>query len=428
MKLHTHNTTDTQVELEITASAEELNKIKEKVLRRLATRVKVAGFRPGKAPLSVIEKNVDEAVLQTEFLDEAINFLYVAALKEERIRPVAQPQVALKKFVPYATLECSLNVPVVGTIALPDYKKLGVKRPKVAVDKKQIDEVLENLQIRSAEKKEVDREAKETDEAWIDFEGVDKEGKAIEGASGKEYPLVLGSKTFIPGFEEEVVGMKIGDEKSFPITFPKDYGAKELQNKKVTFTVKLQKLHEVIKPKLDDEFAGKIGPFKTITELKENIEKQLQADSAQKAERDYEAAIIDAIVDKTKVAIPDVLIEEQKEMVLQDVRQNAAARGMTFEDFLKQSGITEEEFIEKEVKPESIKRVKAGLALSEIADLEGIDVSDEELDQRLNQLKLQYKDPKMQIELDKPENKREIGARIRTDKVIHYLKHLQEAK
>lgn len=422
MKLHTERKEDTKAVLEITAQAEELSKVKNKVLHALAPRVKVAGFREGKVPIEVVEKNLDDALLQSEFLNEAINTLYIAALKEERIRPVGQPEVSVKKFVPFTELEFSMEIPVVGAIKLPNYKKISVKKAEVKIGAKEVNEVLENLKIRAAEKTEVTRTAKLKDEAWIDFKGVDKDGKPVAGADGTDYPLVLGSATFIPGFEDNVVGMNIGDEKSFDVTFPKDYGAKALQNAKVTFTVTLKKINEVSEPKLDDAFAGKIGPFETLQQLKDDIKKQLQAEADQRATRDWESALVNELADKTAVAIPDTLIEEQQEMVLQEVRQNVAQKGMTFEEFLANSGISEEDYRKKEVKPEALRRVKAGLMLSEIADVENIDVEPELLEARIQALKGQYRDAGMQAELDKPENRREINARLRTEKVIEFLK------
>lgn len=422
MNIHVERKDDVQALVHITASEDELQKIKTKVITKLGQNIKVAGFRPGKAPQAVIEKNIDSQTLQTEFLNEAVNMLYTAALKEDRIRPVAAPKVDINKFVPFTTLEITLDVPVVGEIKLPDYKKLTIKREVVKVTKDQIDEVLKNLQTRGAEKSEVDRAAKDGDEAWIDFEGTDKDGKAIDGAAGTDYPLVLGSKTFIPGYEENVVGMKPGENKSFEITFPKDYGSKELQNKKVTFAVTLKKLNEVIEPKLDDAFAQKMGPFKSMAELKENVEAQLKGEAEARAERDFEAQIVNSLTDKTKVAIPKVLIDEQKELILQEVRQNAMYRSMTYEEFLKSSGVTEEEFVTKEVEPEAERRIKAGLMLSEIADKEGITVAPEELEARVQQMKGQYKDPKTHAQLDEAENRREINARLRSEKVIDFLK------
>ncbi len=424
MKLHVERTKDTLAVFEIEASKQELTKIKTKVLKKLSPDVKLAGFRKGKAPAEMVEKAVDQQALQTEFMNEAINMLYIAALKDERIRPVGQPKVDVKKFVPFSTLEIKMEIPVIGEIIMPDYKKHGVKRVVPEVDKNAVGKVLEDLQKRSSEKKEVKRAAKEGDEAWIDFKGTDKDGKAVEGADGKDYPLMLGSNTFIPGFEEKVVGMKAGDKKDIKLTFPKNYGSKKLQNKKVTFAVTLNKVKEVITPKLDDKFAGTVGPFETLKQLKSDIKKQLEADNKNRAERDYESNIVNTLAEKTKVAIPDSLIEEQEKMIVQEVRQNLAQKGMTFEQFLEQAQVKEDEYTKNEVKPEAVRRVKAGLLLSEIADTENIDVTPEELEVRIQQLKGQYQqDVKMQEELDKPENRREINARLRSEKVIEFLKN-----
>jgi trigger factor len=422
MKLHTERKKDTTVVFEIAAESNEMSNIKNKVLHILAPRVKVAGFREGKVPMELVEKNIDEATLQSEFLNEAIQTLYLAAVKEERIRPVGQPEVNVTKFVPYEVLEFTMEIPVVGSIKLPNYKKISAKRAEVKISADQVQDVLKNLQVRAAEKTEVKRSAKLTDEAWIDFKGVDKKGEPISGADGTDYPLVLGSGTFIPGFEDNVVGMNVGDEKSFDVTFPKDYGAKALQNAKVTFTVTLKKINEVAEPKLDDAFAGKIGPFETLKQLKDDIKKQLEQEEKQRVERDFEAAIVDELSEKTEVAIPDTLIDEQQEAVLQEVRQNAIRRGLTYDEMLKNLGKTEEAYIKEEVRPEAIRRIKAGLILSEIADIENIDVEPEVLEARIQVLKGQYSDKSMQDELDKPENRREINARLRTEKVIEFLK------
>ncbi len=422
MKLHTERKNDTTAVFEIAADISELDMVKKKVLHKLAPRVKVAGFREGKVPMEIVEKNLDDASLQSEFLNEAIQALYLAAIKEERIRPVGQPQVEVKKFVPFTELEFTMEIPVVGEVKLPNYKKIVAKKAIVKIETAQIDEVLKNLQIRAAEKVDVVREAKLTDEALIDFKGVDKKGEPVSGADGEDYPLVLGSGTFIPGFEDNVIGMKIGEEKSFEVTFPKDYGAKALQNAKVTFTVTLKSLKEVKEPKLNDEFASKVGPFESLKDLKADIKKQLEHEAGLRAERDWEAAIINELADNTKVAIPEELVEEQKDAVVQEVRQNVVQRGMTYDEMLASLGKTEEEYIKEEVIPEAMRRIKAGLILSEIADIESIDVEPEIFEARMLALKAQYKDESMQAELDKPENRRDINARLRTEKVIEFLK------
>lgn len=422
MKLNVERTKETLAVITVGAEKEELDKIKHRVLKKLAPRVKLAGFRNGKAPIEMIEKNVDQQLFQSEFLDDAINTFYIAALKEERLRPVSQPKVEITKFVPFSSLEAKYELPVVGELKLPNYKKHTSKREEVKITKKQVDDVIENLRTRAAEKKEVERAAKDSDEAWIDFKGVDEKGEAVKGADGKDYPLALGSGTFIPGFEDNVVGMKPGEEKEFKVTFPKDYGAKQLQNAKVTFTVKLNKVMEVTKPEIDDKFASTVGPFKTVEELKADIKKQLEHEQKHKVERDYEAALVNEIADKTEVEIPEELIKEQEEMVLQEVRQNVVQRGMTFDEFINSQGTTEEKYLKDEVNPEALRRVKAGLVLSEIGDIEGIDVTPEELEARIQQLKGQYPDEKMQAQLDEPESRREINARLRSEKVIQFIK------
>jgi trigger factor len=289
------------------------------------------------------------------------------------------------------------------------------------VTDKEVNDVIENLRTRAAEKKDVDRASKETDQLWIDFEGFDQKGEPIERADGKDYPLVLGSNTFIPGFEPELVGLKAGDKKEFTVTFPKDYGVSALKSKKVTFKVTVNKVQEVVKPEVNDAFATTLGPFKTLDQLKSDIEKQLQVDKDEAARREHEAATLKAISDKTKVAIPEELIDEQIQMLVQEVRQNAIQRGQTYEEQLKAEGRTEEEFKKDVLRPEAIDRVKAGLVLSEIAELEKITVETAELDERINALKAQYNDEKMRAELDKVENQREIANRILTDKTIKFL-------
>jgi trigger factor len=179
---------------------------------------------------------------------------------------------------------------------------------------------------------------------------------------------------------------------------------------------------EIVKPEVDDKFASTVGPFKTIEELKADIKKQLEHEQKHKSERDYDAAIVNELADKTEVEIPESLIEEQEASVLQEVRQNVVQRGMTFEEFLKSQGTTEEKYKKDEVTPEALRRVKAGLVLSEIADLEGIDVTPEELEARIQQLKGQYPDEKMQAQLDEPESRRDINARLRSEKTIQFLK------
>ncbi len=418
MQVKRTNKSDTKISLSISASQAYLADIKQKTLERLTDKANVPGFRDGKAPLHLVEKHLNPELLQSEFMEDALSHLYSQAVLSEKLRPIDRPQVTLKKFVPYTDIEFEAEVEILGEVKLPDYKKIKKSMPKVTVSDKDISDVIDSLKSRMGERKEVKRAAKSGDEAVIDFKGVDAKKEPIKGADGKEYPLVLGSDSFIPGFEDNVVGMKPGEEKDFTITFPKDYGVKSLANKKVTFSVTLQKLNEITEPKIDNAFAAKAGPFKTVKELKDSIKQELTIERTKQATQELEGEIIKEIAAKAKLNVPETLIEDQIERLIQETKQNLAYRGMTYKEFLEQEGKTEEQIKTEVARPQAEERVRVGLVLAEIADQEGLQVSDEEVDAKIAELKSRYSDPAMQAELDKPEARRDVGSQILTQKTI----------
>ncbi|HSW75315.1 MAG TPA: trigger factor [Candidatus Saccharimonadales bacterium] len=423
MQVTQKNLSDTNVQLTLVADEAILTEAKREALEHLAESVRLQGFRKGKAPLNMVEKSVDPSTLQTEFLDIAMNRLYVAALDDKNLRPVSQPKVNVKKFVPFDSLEIDVEVEVVGEIKLADYKKMKIDQPKVTVTAKDVDEVIENLLEREAARVSVERAVKDGDEVILSFKGVDTDTKEpISGADGKDYPLLIGSNTFIPGFEPNLVGMKPGDEKTFDIVFPKDYGVAALQSRKVTFTVTVSKVSEIQKSKLDDAFAAKAGPFKTVADLKEDIKNQLQSEKEYQADREFTDNMLMKIADASTVAIPQVLVDEQIDRMVSEQKQNLMYRGQTWQEFLDSEGLTEEEFRTKLEKDAKL-RVKAGLVLSEVAEVEKVTVTPEELEVRMQLLKGQYSDPQMQAELDKPENRRDIVSRILSEKTLAKLRN-----
>lgn len=421
MNVTSKNLSDTKVQLSITSSSAELAAAKQAVVKRLAHEVKLQGFRAGKAPLNLIEKQIDPDRLQAEFLEEAVNKLYVDAASQQKLRPVDHPEISITKFVPFSTLEFTAEVEVVGAIKLPDYKKIKLDKKPVSIGAQQIDEVLDRLRVREADKQEVKRAAKDGDEVMIDFTGVDAKTKEpVNGADGKDYPLVLGSNTFIPGFEPELIGLKPGETKTFVVTFPADYNVVALQSRKVNFTVTAKKVNEVVAAKLDDKFAAKVGPFKNMAELKADIKKQLTAERQNETEREFENELVAKIAEKATVAIPGALVDEQLDSMENEERQNLAYRGQTWQEHLDAEGLSQEQHRERE-RGQAEQRVKAGLVLSEIADKEQIMVTPEELEIRIQILKGQYQDAGMQAELDKPENRRDIMSRILTEKALAKL-------
>lgn len=419
MKISTKHTTDTEVSMAVIASGAELNLIKDGVLAEIAKTIKVTGFRAGKAPLKMVEKEVEPALLQQQFLDEAINQLYVQAAQTEKLRPLATPEITISKFVPFTTLEFTAKIPVVGVVKLADYKKMKKLRPVVKITTKDVEGVIESLRLKSAKKNDVDRVAKDSDQVWIDFKGVDSKGKAVKSAEGKDYPLALGSNTFIPGFEANVIGMKSGQEKTFTLKFPKSYAVKSLANKDVVFTVTLTKVQEVILAKIDDDFAKQVGPFKTVNELKNDIKKQLAFERQKQSDLDYESVVVRDIAAKSKVNVPEVLLEQSAERIETELKQNLVYRGQTWQEFLQSQDKTEQEYREQVVNKQAQDRVKASIVLSEIAEKEALDITAKELETRMHELEAQHgQDAKMLEELKKPEARRDIASRMLTQKAV----------
>lgn len=426
MQVKTEQIDDTHIRLTIEGEIEEFNRLKNHVLKELGSkRGNIPGFRQGKAPLELIEKQLDPSLVQTEFLEHAVNDFFIKAINQENIRAVSQPNVEIKKFVPFETLEFTAELEVIGKIKLADYKKVKVDKPKVSVAAKDVNDVLDQLALRAAKKQIVKRAAKEGDEVTIDFTGVDaKTREPIQGADGQDYDLALGSHTFIPGFEPKLIGMKTGETKTFDITFPKDYAVNALQSKQVSFTVTVKAVKEIGKPKVDDKFATQVGPFKSLTELKADIKKQLTQEREAEAERAYENDLILKVAEASKLSVPPSLIDEQVDRMEREERQNLVYRGQTWQEHLAEEGLTEEQHRQKNRQPAEL-RVKAGLVLTEIAEAEHVTVEPEELNLQIEAMKRQYPDEKMQAELDKPENRRDIMSRLLSQKTLAKLKTYQ---
>lgn len=424
MKIEHNQPSDTLHELIVNIDQETLIKAKAAVIKRLSANVKIAGFRAGKAPAHLMEKALDEATLQSEFIKEVVYSTLYPAIQQEKVEPLLEPQVEISKFVPFDQLEYKVKLTVLGKVKLADYKNIKTEKPEVKILKSDIDTVLGNIQTQLADKTQVDRPSKDGDQVWIDFDGTDDKGQPVNGASGKDYPLVLGSSTFIPGFEENLIGLKKDEETEFKLTFPKDYGVKALQNKKVTFSCKIKKVLEIKKPAVDAELIKKINPnLTTVKELRDDIKNQLKIEKEKQADIEFENNLIKKITEESDIKLPEALLEQQIDIVKNELNQNLIYRGLTQKEYLENYGLTEEEHFNKEIKPEAERRLKAGLILSEIAKIENLKVTPEEVEIRLQVLKNQYpSDPTMQAELNKPQNRQDISSRLLTEKTIALIK------
>ena len=355
MKTKLKKLSDSRVELTVTLDAEDLKPAKKKALEKLAKEIKVEGFRKGKVPPEVAKKFIPENDLNAETVDLAVRATVIEAFKKEEKSPLVLPSVNVTKYVPGEMVEYTATADIIPEIKLGDYKKLGIKKPEADVTDKEIKDVLENLANSFAEKKVVKRPAKLTDEVIIDFVGK-KDGEPFKGGSAKDYKLTLGSKTFIPGFEDGIVGHEPGDKFDLKLTFPKDYGVKDLAGAKVVFEVLVKQINEVTKAKIDDEMAKKCGPFKTLTELKKDIKKNLKAQNEHKLTEKFKDDLVAALVKKSKVPAPEILIDDQVRMIRDDMTRNAASQGMSFEEFLEANKETMENWEKEARKIEKIKK------------------------------------------------------------------------
>ncbi|MBR3323996.1 trigger factor [Candidatus Saccharibacteria bacterium] len=421
MKTKSKKISDTRIEITVTLDAKDLKKAEEQALKKLAAEVRVEGFRKGKAPADIAKKFIPENDLNAETIDTAVRTTAFLAFQECEKMPLVAPNINVTKYVPGEMAEYTATADIVPEVTLGDYKKLKVKREKVSITEAQIKEVLDNLTSSFAEKKPVKRAAKLTDEVIIDFVGK-KDGEPFQGGSAKDYKLVLGSKTFIPGFEEGIVGHEPGDKFDLKLTFPKDYGVKDLAGAKVVFETLLKQINEVKKPEIDDKLAAKCGPFKTLKDLKADIKKNLEMQDEHRLNEKFKDDLVAELVKVSKIPAPDILIEDQMRIIKDDMTRNAMSRGIgSLEEFVKISGETMENW-EKEAKKVAETRVKASMALQNLAVKEKITVSDDEVAAKLAELKDVYKkSPEAVKQLKDPNVKMDIKNRMTIEKTLDYL-------
>jgi trigger factor len=419
------NTIDpNRMKLVISADTEEMTNAKQSVIRRLGKHTKVDGFRLGKAPLSVLERNIDPAHLQSEFLNETINLIYPKAIAQLGLMVIAEPDISITKFVPFSELEFNAEVEIISEIKLPDYTKIKLAKPKITVTAKDVNLVLNNLSERAAERVKVSAPVVKGNEVVLDFKGVDAKTKQpIAGADAENYRLIIGSNSFIDGFEDQLIGLKANDHKTFKLVFPKDYGLSELRSKEVEFSVTINEVYSLKPHKLDDAFAASVGPFKTIDELKADIKRQLTLEKQNEANQKLDNDLMLKIAEQTEVSIPDKLIQQELERMEDEEKRNLIYRGQTWQEHLKAEGLSESAHRDKE-RPAAELRIKTGLIFGEIALKEKIKVSQTELDDYIQMLKGRYSDPQMQAELSTPDGKRDIESRLIIEKTLDRLRQL----
>lgn len=429
MKTTKKKISDTRVEMKVTLDAADLKTARDQALTRLAKNLKVQGFRAGKAPASLVEKQVSPNEIANEAIDIAVRTNISKAFEAEKQPPIAITNVNVTKYVPDESAEFTATADVLPEIKLGDYKKLNAKMGKVEPTAADVQEIIDNIIKAYSEKTVAKKKAELGDEVIIDFVGKRENGEEFAGGSAKDHHLELGSGQFIPGFEDAIVGHESGDKFDIKVTFPKDYPEKSLAGQPAVFETLVKQVNEIKAPKLDNELAKKCGNFETVADLKADIKKNLQAQNQQRAYEKYRDDLVQDLVKKSKVSAPEILVKDQMRFIRDDLTRNVASHGMTLEQYLSQSGMTMEDW-EKQAEEVAEQRVKSSLVLQILAREQNIAVTDEEVAAKIAELRDVYQKSKEALEnLKKSEVRQDIKNRMVIDKTLDFLtvENLQSA-
>lgn len=374
-------------ELVIEVEADQFQAAIDKVYNRQKNRINVPGFRKGKAPRKMVEKMYGAEIFFEDAISLAYPDAYEAALKETGLKPVAYPQLEVLD-VSADGFTFKATVTVKPEASIKDYKGLPVGKADVKVSAADIKAELKPYIDRASRLVSVERKAKKGDTAVIDFEGF-KDGVPFQGGKGENYSLELGSGSFVPGFEEQVIGMKAGDEKDLDITFPENY-APELAGAAVVFKVKVHEVKEKQEPEEDDEFAKDVSEFDTLDEFKKDLGEKLKARRQEQADRDFEAAIIDALIEKLECDVPQAMVDYRADKMLEDYANRIQSQGISFDNYLQMMGMTLDE-LRAQSKATAERNVRSDLALEAVAAAEGVEATDADVDEEIAKLAEQYK-------------------------------------
>lgn len=419
-----------QLEKSITAltieiSAQEIDAAKDQAFKKNGKKITVPGFRKGKAPRKMIESLYGEGV----FFEDALNICYPKAYeqarKESGIKAVAPADVEISEMTDDGAVVLVCKVPVEPEVTLGQYKGLSVEKEEAKVLVADVKAELERMAQRLARTQSVERAAKKNDTVVMDFEGF-VDGVAFEGGKGENYELKLGSGTFIPGFEDQLIGTKAGQQKDVEVTFPEDYHASELAGKPATFKCTVHEVKETILPAIDDEFAKDVSEkAETLDDLKKEVKDRLMAQKAETFERDYEEALLTAVIDSMEAEIPEAMYEVQLDSLMQDFGYRLQMQGMQMEQYAKMTGMDAAQ-MRGMFRPQAERQVKVRLALQKIVELENLDVTEQEMEDKYKELAEQYGMETEQVKKALPADS--IMGDMKLDKAITLIKDTAKPK
>ena len=375
-----------QVALTIEVGADEFEAAVEKAYQKMRRKINLPGFRPGKAPRKMIERMYGAEVFFEEAINIAFPDAYTAAVEQEKLQVVGYPTVEMEGDVTKEGFTFKATAPVYPEVTLGEYKGLKAEKPEVKVLAADVDERLKQLADRNTRLVSVEREAKSGDTAVIDFEGF-LDGKPFEGGKGENHNLELGSGSFVPGFEDQVIGMKAGEEKDINITFPEDYH-KDLAGKAVVFKVKVHEVKEKEVPAMDDEFAKDVSEFDTLKELKADLKKKITEERQKDADRVFEENLMNQVAENITADVPDAMVESQAHQYLENFKAQIS-RQFSYEDYKKMTGMDDAKLLEDAKEP-ALRQVRMDLAMAAIIKAENIEVSDEEVEAEYQKMAEQF--------------------------------------
>lgn len=371
----------------------------DKLVKEASKTVAIKGFRKGHVPTDLAEKQVDKALVLSQVAEKMLNTEYGEVMQKENFRLAGMPEVSITKLAVDNDIEATIKIALIPEIELPkDWKKKVAKINKEFADKKvkvtkdQVDEEVKKIAQSRVKHQEVDREAKKDDHVKVDFT-VKRDGVVIENGTSKDHSLVLGKGVFIPGFEEEVMGMKKGESKSFTLTFPEKYHAKHLAGKKADFEVTLNKVEERITPEINDEFVQSLGEKfkgKTLSDFQKQLEEGMIEEQKKKNNEDKNKQYLDIIIEDLKIALPESLVKSELQRMISEFSSQISMSGMDFEQYLQMVKKTTDD-LEKEWRVDAEKRVKSAMILEKLAEVLEVEISAKEIEEELNKTLSYYK-------------------------------------
>ena len=421
--------------LTITVTADVVAEAEDKVYKRQKNQISIPGFRKGKAPKKIIEKMYGEGVFLSDAINDVINETYPDAVKECGEEIVSNPKIDLSQAEPGKDLIYTAEVALKPEVKLGKYKGVEIEKleaPKVSEE--DIEKELKRQQDANAKIVDVtDRPVQNGDMIKLDFAGT-VDGEAFEGGKAENYDLTIGSGSFIPGFEDQLVGMNIGEEKDVNVTFPEDYGQKDLAGKAAVFACKVNAIKEKKLPELNDEFADEVSEFSTLDEYKKDIEKNLLVRAEEQYKQTKENAAVAAAVADADIEIPDAMLETQAESLVNEFAQNLQMQGMNIDMYLQYTGLQKDQLVEQ-FKPQAKTRIQNSLVLEAVAKAENIEASDEDLAAEYEKMAAQYNMPVDNIkkvfgesEQYKDDMKKDIALRKAAELIAANAKETREAK